>query len=144
MSDDWRDWRAEAKGLTWRCALPQDMFAMERLWKAKGRVVGNDDRPDLFAWPVVLTLVAEDDQGFIVDGVFLEAVVDVTKIGCSPEGFESLVGIAPELAGFVASRKMRFVYAILPTRLDRVMGKLLKLAGFEDRGKMQSVWAKRI
>ncbi|MGP8269104.1 MAG: hypothetical protein ACLQLH_03475 [Terracidiphilus sp.] len=143
-SESWLEWRAESHGLTWRVALPGDMPAIERIWKAKGKLVGNDSRPDLFAFPVVLTVVAEDERGRIVDGAFLECVVDITKLGASRRGFKSLMGISRFLAGFVASRKMRMVYAIMPFWISRKMAPLLEKHGFEERDVILSHWAHRI
>jgi hypothetical protein len=143
-NEEWREWRAESHGLTWRVALPEDMPAIDELWRLKGRVIGNDRRPDLFEFPVILTIVAEDSAGKIVDGAFIECIVDITKLGASRRGFESLLGISNHLAGFVAGRKMRFAYAIFPIWLVKRMAPLLEKAGFVERDIVQSHWARRV
>jgi hypothetical protein len=98
----------------------------------QGAVIGvKAQLPDLFAPPVVLTLVAEDEDGRIVDGAFLEAMIDVTKIGARPGGFQSLTGIAGELAAFARSRKFRRVTAAMPVKASERMAEGLKRAGFE-------------
>lgn len=128
----WREWRRTSEGLTWRIALPSDAGAIERMWDAKARVLGSKcDLPDLFAPPVILTLVAEDERGHVVDGAFLEAVIDVTKLGARPGGFKSLAGVADELAYFVRSRKFRRVTAAMPRKASERMAEGLKAAGFQ-------------
>ena len=138
----WREWRRTSDGLTWRVALPEDMPAIQRIWDAKARVIGvKCSLPDLFAPPVLLTLVAEDDRGRIVDGVFLEAIVDVTKLGAKPGGFQSLTGIADELASFVHNRKFRLVMAAMPGKAAEKMADGLKEAGFhEEQLKLWNRW----
>lgn len=131
MTEPWREWRQPSEGLTWRIAVPEDMPAIERIWRAKAMVLGvKAPLPDLFAPPVILTLVAEDERGRVVDGAFLEAVVDVTKIGARPGGFRSLAGIAEELACFVRSRKFRRVTAAMPRKVSDKMADGLERAGF--------------
>jgi galactitol-specific phosphotransferase system IIC component len=86
--------------------------------------------PDLFASPVVLTLVAEDQRGRVVDGVFFEAVIDCTKLSARPGGFRSLTGIAAELGAFFKSRSFRRTLAAMPPRISDKMEDGLKRAGF--------------
>ncbi len=129
--ESWREWRRESEGLVWRAALPADLSAIKRVWKAKARILGvKCTMPDLFAWPVILTLVAEDQRGRIVDGVFLEASVDVTKLGANPNGFASLGGLADELAHFVSTRKIRRITAAMPESVSEKMAGGLIKAGF--------------
>lgn len=133
-TEPWRHWRRTKGGLTWRVAVEQDLPAIERVWKAKARVLGAKcELPDLFAWPVVITLVAEDERGRVVDGVFIEAVADVTKLGGTSQGFESLAAIEKDLAGFLASRKFRRITAAMPARVSEKMADGLKGAGFEPQ-----------
>jgi hypothetical protein len=128
----WREWRRTSDGLTWRIATAEDMPAIERIWQAKARVIGvKCSLPDLFAPPVVLTLVAEDDTGRVVDGAFLEAVIDVTKLGARPGGFQSLTGIADELAAFARRRKFRRITAAMPPKASERMAEGLTRARFE-------------
>jgi hypothetical protein len=133
-AEAWRDWRRESEGLSWRVALPSDLPAIERMWEAKARIIGvKHELPDLFASPVVLTLVAEDARGRIVDGAFFEAVIDVTKLGAKPGGFRSLTRIASELAGFFRSRTFRRVTAAMPEKVSEKMGAGLAQAGFREQ-----------
>ncbi len=115
----------------WRIALPGDMPAIERMWEAKRRILGiKNPLPDLFASPVVITVVAEDERGRIVDGAFFEAVIDCTKLGGRRGGFQSLATIADELAWFFKTRKFRRVTAAMPILVSSKMSNGLKRAGF--------------
>jgi hypothetical protein len=116
------------------------MPAICRVWKAKARIIGTKGRmPDPFSFPVVITLVAEDRRGRVVDGVFLEAVIDVTKMGANPEGFASLVTVERELAGFLKSRKFRRITAQMPERLAVRMQAGLVRSGFQQQQQL-TLW----
>jgi hypothetical protein len=133
-AERWRHWRATALGLTWRVALPEDMSSIERMWKAKRRVLGTKcPLPDLFKSPVLIALVAENNRGQVVDGVFLEAVVDVTKLGAKPEGLASLAEISGDLAAFVKGRKFRCITAAMPRHVSARMAGGLVRAGFHEQ-----------
>lgn len=130
----WRQWRAESEGLTWRVAVPEDMPAITRMWEIKARLIGSKcELPDLFRTPVVLTLVAEDHWGRVVDGVFFEAVIDCTKLSAKPSAFRSLTAIAAELGAFFRGRKFRRVMAAMPKNASERMADGLTKAGFEQQ-----------
>lgn len=135
MSDAaWMEWRREADGLTWRVALPEDKPAIERMWRVKERLLGvKYGLPDLFAPPVILTLIAENERGWIVDGVFFECVADVTKLSGNPRGFRSLTAIEHDLASFLALRGFRRVTAAMPRRVSEKMEGGLRDARFQPQ-----------
>jgi hypothetical protein len=123
--------------------MAEDLPAIERMWEIKARLVGAKcSLPDLFAPPVVLTLVAENEWGRIVDGVFLEAVCDVTKLSATPKGFQSLTVIADELAAFAHSRKFRRITAAMPKKASERMAEGLTRAGFQPQ--QLSLWDREV
>jgi hypothetical protein len=129
--EPWREWRAESDGLVWRIAVAEDAGVIARMWEAKARLLGAKcSLPDLFASPVVLTLVAEDERGRVVDGAFFEAVIDCTKLSGRPGGFQSLTGIAGELGAFFQSRTFRRATAAMPPKVSEKMAAGLERAGF--------------
>lgn len=131
-SESWREWRREAEGLIWRVAVPEDKPQIERMWRVKERLLGvKYPLPDLFAPPVILALVAEDDRGWIVDGVFLECVADVTKLSGNPRGFRALTAIEHDLASFLGLRGFRRVTAAMPRRVSDKMESGLQDAKFQ-------------
>jgi hypothetical protein len=75
-------YRKAENGVTCHLGTLEDLPAIYDLWECRERILGPQDKPMLFARPVVLTLVAEDESGKIVDAVYFEATIDVTKIGC--------------------------------------------------------------
>lgn len=141
--DDWREWRAEADGITWRVALSEDIPSIERMWRVKQRLIGKKETlPDLFKGPVVIALVAEDEQGWIVDGVFIECVADITKLSGNPHGFKSLTKIQGKLASFLGTRGFRRVTAAMTPRLSEKMGDGLRSAGFDEQ--QLCLWQKEL
>lgn len=124
-------WRhPTGNGLTWRLALPEDMPRLYELWGAMDRKLGKQDKPDLLKLPVLLALVAEDEAGVIVGGVYGEAVVDFTGIGTDRRAMESAAELFPELREFFRVRSLRVARVLVPRRLANGMRE--RLPGFRE------------
>lgn len=145
MTDQsWRDWTLTAEGLTWRIALPQDIPALTLLLDSAHMMVGSQERPDFFAFPVVLTLVAENPDGIIVDGLYVEMEAYIRKIGLSRQGMISAEALVPMLGSFLVSRKIRLGRVAVPKRLARIMAGSMKRMGLTDVTDKFSHWVMRL
>lgn len=121
MEQDWKTWSLDAKGLRWRIALPSDQPALTALLDDAESILGKQERANLFEFPVVLTLVAEDEEGRIIDGLYIEFEAFVRKLGLNRQGMQSAEALVPMLGGFLESRKIRLGRVAVPRRLARVM-----------------------
>jgi hypothetical protein len=121
------DWSHEtANGLTWRMMRIEDAPRVLDLWAEMDRKLGRQDKPNLFALPVLLTLVAEDEAGDIVTALYGEAVVDLTLIGMDRRAMESTAELTRPLGGFLRSQwGIRAVRVLVPMRLRKGMKRLL-------------------
>lgn len=119
-------WRhIAANGLTWRMAQPDDLPRLLELWAGMEKKLGRQDKPNLFAMPVVITLVAEDEQGTIVGGVYGEAVIDFTGIGTDRRVAASVSELFIELGIHLRERTIRIVRVLVPRCLAAGMAKAL-------------------
>lgn len=130
--DNWRHWSLESNGLTWRIAEERDLPALTFLLDAAGQMMGPQERPDFFAFPVVLTLVAENLDGIIVDGLYIEFEAYLRKIGLNKQGMNSLEALVPTLGSFLVSRKIRLARVAVPSRLAKIMRGTVERCGFTD------------
>lgn len=126
----WKDWSIQSNGLRWRMATPDDTAVLTALMDQVPLRWRNLDRPDLFKSPVLLTLVAEDAEGTVVDGCYVEAVCEVVKLCMTPAGFNSMEELAPWLRRFMTLRGFRICQVTTPRRLARYMRAILELCGF--------------
>jgi hypothetical protein len=141
----WRSYRKCTGELTWRCALPGDRDAIERVTRITERFLDVPQRrPDLFGRPVLLALVAENAQGRIVDVLYLEAHVELKKVGVTRAGFEESTEIAEDLARWLKGLGFRSVWANNLPRLKKAMEKVFTGLGFECLDGKMSVWRKRL
>ena len=143
-NDDWRNWSLTSEGLRWRIAVVEDLPALTRLWDAAQAVAGPQERPDLFSFPVVLTLVAEDINGLIVDGLYVEFEGFIRKVGLSRQGMVSAEALVPMLASFLVSRKIRIGRVAAPIRLAKVMAASLRRMGLTEVSESFRYWAMKL
>jgi hypothetical protein len=137
----WRDYRKATGGLTWRLARKEDQPAIDRIREASERLlVERQKSPDLFAKPVLLAFVAEDAMGEVVDALYLEAQVEVIKIGCSPTALVETAGLESDLYAWL--RGMGFKTATIKTRkgLKWKMSAVLEYLGFSCEDDNFSHW----
>lgn len=129
------DWRQPATGgLTWRMARQEDLPRLSRVWDQMEEKLGPQDRPDLFNWPVCLVLLAEDEAGEIVGGLYGEAVIDWTMIGADAHVARATTTLLPELIAYHLNTGIRAARVLVPMRLRRVMGRYLSvLTDLSDR-----------
>jgi len=139
----WKDYSRNTGRLTWRLAVPEDQPEIDRLREASERLLREvQKKPELFARPVILTLVAEDGIGQIVDALYLEAQVEIVKVGCSETGLIETAGIADELNEYL--RGMGFKTATIRTRksLKDKMAVILEYLGFQCEDNTFSRWTR--
>jgi hypothetical protein len=141
---EWRDWRVEHSGLTWRVAEKSDSSAIESMLLASDKRMGEQDRPDLFDSPVLITLVAEDGSGAIVDGLYIELVADITKLTANRAGFDAWPHLMPPITGLLKARKIRLAQMFVIERWSKVMGKHLKAMGFSPTAARFASWVRRV
>lgn len=142
--DNWRDWSLESNGLRWRIAEEKDLPALTFLLDAAGQMMGPQERPDFFAFPVVLTLVAENTDGLIVDGLYVEFEACIRKIGLNRQGMISAEALVPMLASFIVSRKVRIVRVTVPKRLAKIMRASMERMGMIDVTEKFSHWVRKL
>lgn len=141
----WEDYRRTTGELTWRLATPEDQTAIDRIKEASERLLDEKQKsPDLFSRPVLLALVAEDAEGKIVDALYLEAQVEVVKIGCSETGLIETAGLEADLYAWL--RGLGFKTAIIRTRrsLKEKMAYVLGLLGFHCEDDEFSRWTRNL
>ncbi|HEV2709141.1 MAG TPA: hypothetical protein VGU67_02910 [Edaphobacter sp.] len=145
MTDEsWRNWSLESEGLRWRIALEKDLPALTRLLDVAHSMMGAQERPDFFAFPVVLTLVAENVDGIIVDGLYIEFEAYIRKIGLNRQGMLSAETLVPMLGSFLVSRKVRIGRVAVPARLSRVMRDSMRRMGLIDVSQSFSHWCMKL
>lgn len=137
----WRDWTIEHADLTWRVALPEDGNAVAALIEAQPV---KQDRPDLFAAPVILTLVAEDFTGEIVDALYIELIAEITKITANRAGFDAYQLLLPHIRSFLHARNIRVAQMAVLPRWKRVMAASLERMGFWCIDSRFSCWVRKV
>lgn len=103
----------------------EDAPRVIELWREMDGKLGQQDKPNLFAMPVVITLVCEDEQGVIQSAIYGEAVVDFTAIGTDRGAMTGVHEIFPELARHLSERSIRIVRVLVPKYLARGMARVL-------------------
>jgi hypothetical protein len=145
MTDEsWRNWSLTSEGLTWRIAVEQDLPYLTMLLNSAHMMVGPQERPDFFAFPVVLTLVAENSDGIIVDGLYVELEAYIRKIGLSRRGMLSAEALVPMLGSFLVSRKVRLGRVAVPKRLTKIMSASMRRMGLTDVTDKFSHWVLKL
>lgn len=144
---DWTEyWRTYSKTTgryLWRAAVPDDLPKIRRLQNVTERFLGIEQRkPCLFAPPVLLALVAENDRGQIVDVLWLEAQVEIAKVACTASSFEESAGLQEDLAAFLRARGFRTVVATCMPKLKDRMAEGFVKAGFRCLDRVFSYWAR--
>jgi hypothetical protein len=142
--DDWRKWSLTSEGLRWRIAVEKDLPALTRLLDSAHMMVGSQERPDFFAFPVILTLVAENLDGIIVDGLYIELDAYIRKIGLSRQGMLSSEALVPMLGSFLVSRKIRIGRVAVPSRLAKIMAASMRRMGLVDVSESFSHWCMKL
>lgn len=143
MSDFWKDYRKTTGLLTWRLAKPEDQPAIDKIREeTSARMKEEQKELSLFKSPVIIALVAETLMGDIVDVLYVEAQVEIVKIGLSETGFIETSGIASDLGDLL--RSMGFKTATIRTRksLKDQMSEVLGYLGFECEDNAFSRWTR--
>lgn len=137
---DWRKfWEGYAKTtgkLTWRLARGNDYAAIRRLRNISERFLKHPQRSlSPFKTPVLLTLVAENEKGKIVDALMVEAQVEIIKTACTANGFEESAGLAEDLSNWLHALGFKRVIVGAPPRLADKMADLLMRLGFRSQAQ---------
>ena len=139
----WKGYSRNTGNLTWRLATPADQPAIDRIKNVSERFLHEKQKsPALFDRPVLLALVAEDAEGKIVDALYLEAQVEVVKVGCSEDGLVETAGLEADLYQWL--RGMGFKTATIRTRksLKEKMRVVLEHLGFHCEDDSFSRWTR--
>lgn len=110
----------------------------------KDRIGVTPDCPDMFAPPVIVTLVAEDESGTIVQGLYMEMVVDLTMLGLHREAFDSAEVLLPTLAGLAFSRRIRTGRVTTLRSMRSRVRKMLEKVGFRTDAGAVDHWVFRV
>ena len=142
-SEDWKGWTKTTGLLTWRLAVPDDLPAIRRLRNASERFLNQPQRDTpLFSSPVLLTLVAEDEPGRIVDALFVESQVEIVKIGCSEAGFAETAGLEADLSAWLRGIGFKRANVKMVHVLREKMGAVLGAMGFSCGDDEFSHWSR--
>jgi hypothetical protein len=114
-----------SNGLTWRLATENDLLAIGGLYADMEARLGEQDRPDFFSDPVVLTLVAEDETGTVVSALYGETTIELTSIGLHKPSIETISEIFPDLKQFFADRFYRVANVFVYKPLARLLRKFI-------------------
>ena len=140
-SEYWRGWTKRTGKLTWRLATPVDLPAIRRLRNVSERFFGQPQRdPSLFAMPVLLTFVAENERGKIVDCVYVEAQCELVKMACSPESLTELAGLEEDLSKWLRSIGIRAVLATTVAHPKNTMANALHTLRFKSCEGIWTYW----
>lgn len=141
----WRGYSRKTGTLTWRLAQPSDLPAIRKLRNIAERFLGCPQKnPRLFDMPVLLTLVAENEKGQIVDALYVEAQVELVKIACRARGFEESAGLEEDLSHWLRSIGIRTVLATTPPKLKDRMRGVFEALGFRLQDGWLSYWKRRL
>jgi hypothetical protein len=137
----WKDYRRNTGNLTWRLATEDDYPDILRIKETTERLLHEKQKsPALFERPVLLALVAEDVEGHIVDALYVEAQVEVVKIGCTEDGLVETAGLESDLYSWLHG--LGFKTATIRTRksLKEKMRVVLEYLGFHCEDDEFSYW----
>lgn len=142
----WHEYRRTTGELTWRMALPSDLPAIRRLRNVSERFLNTPQRRiSLFEKPVLLALVAVNPSGKIVDCIFLEAIVEISKMACAKNGFEEGAGLEEDLATWLRAIGFKTVCVTASARMKPYMEGTLARLGFKALAEtMHSLFRRRL
>jgi hypothetical protein len=141
----WKDYRKTTGLLTWRLATEADQPVIDKIRETTARMLKEKQKElSLFRSPVILTLVAETMLGDIVDVLYVEAQVEIIKIGVSETGFIETAGIADDLNEYL--RGIGFRTTTIKTRksLKDAMSVMLEYLGFNCEDSAFSRWTREL
>ena len=144
-SEFWRGYKKVTGRLTWRLATPDDMPAIRRLRNVSERFLHQrQSQIGLFSPPVLLTLVAENAQGKIVDCLYVQSIVEISKIACTGPGLDETAGLEEDLCLWL--KGIGFKQAIINTNhtLRERMRPVLEKLGFKCQDGMFSRWTRHL
>jgi hypothetical protein len=123
---DGPEWRFQASnGYVWRMATAGDLPRIQELWANQESRIGAQDKPDLFDLPVLLTLVAENAGGVVVEALYIEAVAEFVSIGTERGALRTVHEMFRHFRDFCGQRKIRLARVNVPRRLARMVGRFL-------------------
>lgn len=132
--DFWHRYSRKTGKLTWRLARGSDYAAIRRLRNISERFLKHPQRGlSPFKAPVLLTLVAENEKGKVVDALMVEAQVELIKTACTAAGFEESAGLADDLSNWLRSLGYKRVIAAAPPKLADRMADFLMRLGFRPQ-----------
>lgn len=116
-------------------ARPDDKPLIENILAEQERVTGyKSDRPNLFATPVLLTLVYENAAGEVTDALYFEAVAEMVRCGMDPEATRAMDDVADDVLVHLRMRGIRYLRVFVPRvrHLARKLAKYLVPHGFRS------------
>lgn len=141
----WRSWRVASNGLLWRVALPEDREAINAVCDDMERRTSQEaNRVDPFASPVMLTLVAEDECGLIVDVVTVEALAHISKLSANRQGFASFPDLLPDVRAFLMAKGFTVATMSVPKRWEKLMAPTMIRMGFRSTCDRFAHWFRSV
>jgi hypothetical protein len=115
--------------------VPADDDKLREIHAQKGRRLNDSELPNLFAAPVRLTLVGEDEHGEIVYGAYVENVAHIRAIGVHRNGLRSLLGLRSVFVAFLRSAGYRLCKINFKRQMTAAVRGPLIEAGFRPEDK---------
>ena len=141
----WKDYRKTTGTLTWRLATPDDLPAIRRLRNISEWFLKQPQRnPTLFDLPILLTIVAENQRGQIVDALYVEAQIELVKMACTAKGFEESAGLEEDLSRWLKDIGFKTVHLTTPLNLKEKMRAIAEKLGFKCQDDLFSYWKRRL
>jgi hypothetical protein len=141
MADLDLQWRLRtSNGYVWRLARIEDLLRVHQMWFEQEQRVGKAARLDLMKMPAVLTLVAENDAGEIVEALYGEATVEWASIGLERGALETVSELFPALERFCGERSVRLCRVNVPRRLAALVSRFIPGMKRIDREMAQFVF----
>ena len=141
----WDNYRRTTGDLTWRLATSEDQPAINRIRETSERFLNEKQKnPDLFSIPIMLTLVAENPIGEIVDALYVEAQVEIVKVGCSAESFTETIEIESDLYAWLRGLGIKTATVRTRQSLKERMRDILSFMGFECQDDDFSHWTRHL
>lgn len=127
----WKGYSKKTGRLTWRLATADDLLAMRRIKNVTERFLNQRQKVSpLLSSPVLLTLVAENEKGKVVDVLYVEAQVEICKMACTQAGFEETTGLAEDLHEWLKGVGFKSANIKMNLNLKETMAPQMKELGF--------------
>lgn len=124
------------KRVSLRNAVPGDWPAIQTLHQRQNEQQGtNYELPYLWGAHIAVALVGVDENGAIVQALYVERVAEMCFIGADPRGTAYARREIEGLSWILKGLGYRWLHCLVPKKLADAIAKPLQRAGFDRRAK---------